>query len=72
MIERGLKFVADEGLAWKQDRKCTSCHQIPFMIWSLLDDGSWTLRQGSPATRPPLGGFREIMTLQTLLASAGF
>lgn len=33
-IERSLPFIEKEGVAWKEKRKCSSCHHVPFMIWS--------------------------------------
>ncbi|MBI3864087.1 MAG: terpene cyclase/mutase family protein, partial [Planctomycetia bacterium] len=33
-IGKSLEFLEDEGLAWKNDRKCASCHHVPMMIWS--------------------------------------
>lgn len=33
-VEKSLAFLEDEGLAWKQDRKCAACHHVPLMIWS--------------------------------------
>jgi hypothetical protein len=34
-IERSVPFIEREGVAWIETRKCVSCHQIPFMVWSL-------------------------------------
>src|SRR6476646_6758365 len=36
-IDRGLAFLAEDGLAWKEARKCASCHHIPFTIWALSE-----------------------------------
>ncbi len=36
-IERSLPFIEKEGVAWKEKRKCSSCHHVPFMIWSHND-----------------------------------
>jgi len=33
--QRSLAFLAKDGLAWKETRKCASCHHIPFTLWSL-------------------------------------
>lgn len=33
-VDKSLAFLEDEGLAWKQDRKCASCHHVLLMIWS--------------------------------------
>src|SRR5437762_3011454 len=29
VIDGGLKFLAESAVAWKADRKCSSCHHIP-------------------------------------------
>ena len=34
-IERSRSFLETEGVRWIERRKCSSCHQIPFMLWSL-------------------------------------
>lgn len=34
-IERSLPFIEKEGAEWITERKCASCHQVPFMLWSL-------------------------------------
>jgi squalene-hopene/tetraprenyl-beta-curcumene cyclase len=36
-IERGLPFVEKEGLAWKEERKCASCHRFTFTLWAFHD-----------------------------------
>src|SRR5207244_2059959 len=36
-IDKGLAFLAKEGTAWKTDRKCSSCHQVPMALWSLSE-----------------------------------
>jgi len=33
--ERSLAFLAKDGLAWKENRKCASCHHVPMTLWSL-------------------------------------
>lgn len=35
MVRAAVPFLKEEGLAWIEDRKCASCHQIPSMLWSL-------------------------------------
>lgn len=35
MIERSLPYIEREGVRWIEERKCDSCHQVPFMVWSL-------------------------------------
>ena len=34
-IGGGLKFLAEEAVAWQAERKCSSCHHIPMTIWAL-------------------------------------
>lgn len=34
-IERSLPFVQAEGQEWIDEKKCVTCHQVPFMVWSL-------------------------------------
>jgi hypothetical protein len=34
VVERSLPFLREQGLAWIDKRDCTSCHQVPAMLWS--------------------------------------
>ncbi|MCC9604279.1 terpene cyclase/mutase family protein [Blastopirellula sp. JC732] len=34
-VTRSVPFLEREGQAWIDNRKCASCHQVPFMVWSL-------------------------------------
>ncbi len=34
-ITRSLPFLWKEGQAWIDQRGCISCHQVPYMVWSL-------------------------------------
>lgn len=34
-VTRSLDFIRDGGVEWIEQRECVSCHQIPFMVWSL-------------------------------------
>jgi squalene-hopene/tetraprenyl-beta-curcumene cyclase len=34
-IDRGLTFLVKDGLAWKDGRRCASCHHAPFTVWAL-------------------------------------
>ncbi|MFK7766378.1 MAG: prenyltransferase/squalene oxidase repeat-containing protein [Mariniblastus sp.] len=34
-VNRSLPFIEAKGAAWIEDKKCLSCHQIPFMFWAL-------------------------------------
>src|SRR4029079_7658234 len=33
-ITRSLPFLEDEGMAWMETRKCTTCHHVPMMLWT--------------------------------------
>jgi squalene-hopene/tetraprenyl-beta-curcumene cyclase len=35
VIERSLPFIQGEGQRWIDEKKCVTCHQVPFMVWSL-------------------------------------
>jgi squalene-hopene/tetraprenyl-beta-curcumene cyclase len=35
IAQRSLPFIQTKGVAWIEKRKCTSCHQVPSMLWSL-------------------------------------
>jgi squalene-hopene/tetraprenyl-beta-curcumene cyclase len=37
MIDRGLAFLTEDGLAWKDTRRCASCHHAPFTVWALSE-----------------------------------
>ncbi len=41
-IQRSIPFIEAEGDGWIQEQKCISCHQVPFMVWSL----NWANRRG--------------------------
>lgn len=34
-VEKSLPFIEKEGLRWKTERKCASCHHVPMMVWTL-------------------------------------
>ena len=36
-IEKGLPFLEKSSAAWRTDRKCVTCHQVPFTLWALND-----------------------------------
>src|SRR5262249_26061826 len=36
-VRRGLAFVESKSLTWLHDRKCASCHHLPFMVWAQRD-----------------------------------
>ncbi|MCA9120202.1 MAG: hypothetical protein H6822_33830 [Planctomycetaceae bacterium] len=35
VVARSVPFLQREGQSWIENRQCVSCHQIPFMVWSL-------------------------------------
>lgn len=36
-VTRSLAFLEQEGLKWKEEKKCASCHHIPFMVWAMSE-----------------------------------
>src|SRR3954451_10446731 len=34
-VQLAVLFLEEDGLAWKQDRKCASCHHTPMTLWAL-------------------------------------
>lgn len=36
-VRRGLAYVEGKSLTWLHDRKCASCHHLPFMVWVQRD-----------------------------------
>lgn len=34
-VQRAIPYLQQQGAAWINDRGCVSCHQVPFMLWSL-------------------------------------
>jgi len=34
-LNKAIAYVVSKGDAWIKERKCVSCHMIPFMVWSL-------------------------------------
>ena len=39
-VERSIPYLEAAGAAWIEKRKCASCHQVPFMLWSLNEAAS--------------------------------
>lgn len=33
-VSRALPFLEQEGVAWMNDRGCSSCHHVPLLVWS--------------------------------------
>ena len=33
-VRRGLALLEKEGVAWITERKCISCHHVPFLVWT--------------------------------------
>src|SRR6187431_1906262 len=33
-VSRSLPFLEKEGVAWMKDRRCMTCHHVPFLLWS--------------------------------------
>lgn len=36
-IDRGLKFLARDAMAWKEEHNCVSCHHAGLVIWSMRE-----------------------------------
>jgi hypothetical protein len=36
-VERGLPFLEKSSAAWRSERKCVTCHQVPFGVWALTE-----------------------------------
>lgn len=36
-IEKGLPFLEKSSATWRTERKCVTCHQVPFTLWALND-----------------------------------
>jgi hypothetical protein len=36
-VQRGLPFLEKSSSAWRSERKCVSCHQVPFAVWALTE-----------------------------------
>src|SRR6476620_8485603 len=68
-IERSLPFIEEEGQRWIDEKKCVTCHQVPFMVWSLnaaaergivhdpqrlADCGTWATDWNNLATKEDL------------------
>ena len=86
VINGGLKFLADDAVAWKADRNCSSCHHIPMAIWTLneaqrrgyaVDDKAaaeltaWVVAKDDPAkVNPKQQERKEVIVNQTPLMLA--
>lgn len=36
-IDRGLRFLAKDAMAWKSEHKCASCHHAALMVWAMRE-----------------------------------
>jgi hypothetical protein len=36
-VQRSVPFLETRGQEWIDEKKCISCHQVPFMLWSLRE-----------------------------------
>ncbi len=36
-VERALPYLEKSSAGWRTERKCVTCHQVPFAIWALND-----------------------------------
>lgn len=85
-IEAGLKSLTEDAVAWKSERKCSSCHHVPMTIWALneakrlgytVDEKarteltSWVLAKDDPAkVNPKQAERKQININQTPLMLA--
>jgi hypothetical protein len=33
-VKRSMVFIEKEGVAWMKGRQCSSCHQVPMLVWT--------------------------------------
>lgn len=47
VIDRGLAYIEREGVKWKDERNCASCHHVPMMLWTLgaANDRGYTVNE---------------------------
>ncbi len=57
-IRRSIPYLQREGVAWIDQRGCVSCHQVPFMVWSL----SAAKRQGFDVDADKLSQWQDWST----------
>lgn len=76
-VAGGLGYLADEGLKWRTERSCASCHHAPEMLWAIgearaaglpVDEAlfsaftAWSLSPESTANvLPPPGDFYHLV-----------
>jgi len=36
-VEKGLPFLEKSSAAWRTEKKCVTCHQVPFTIWAFAE-----------------------------------
>src|SRR5438309_2210624 len=36
-LEKSLPYLEASSAAWRTERKCVTCHQVPFTVWALTD-----------------------------------
>ncbi|MFQ5733100.1 MAG: prenyltransferase/squalene oxidase repeat-containing protein [Planctomycetaceae bacterium] len=52
-IRRSLPYLEEKGRWWIDEKKCTSCHRVTFLVWSLIEAD----RRGFPLDRKKLDGW---------------
>ncbi|MBL8829882.1 MAG: hypothetical protein JNM18_23080, partial [Planctomycetaceae bacterium] len=55
VITRSLPFIESEGVAWKDKRKCVTCHQVSNLVWT-FNEGR---RHGFEVNAEQLKGWNE-------------
>src|SRR5438046_1522511 len=48
--ERSLPYLLKSSAAWREQRKCVTCHQVPFAFWPLHEGRARGLAVDVPAT----------------------
>jgi hypothetical protein len=56
-IDRGLGFLVKDALAWKEARKCASCHHAALVVWSMQE----ARRRGHVVNEPMLADLTKWM-----------
>src|SRR3954464_9549583 len=36
-VEKSLPFLESSSATWRTEKKCVTCHQVPFTLWALND-----------------------------------
>ena len=50
-VRKSLPYIEERGVWWIKNKKCTSCHRVTFMVWSLIEAGPARLLRRSQEAR---------------------